>query len=276
MLNILQQGVDAQIFRTDLDIRLVRDLIFGILDEEALSCFASHEIEKTLPDFGAIMDLVLPMILSVKKSEAALAKEKNDKEGRILRAAEAVFAGKGYHTATVSEIAAKAGVAEGTIYTYFDNKSELLFSIPKKRLQQFKRGMVDVFDIRDPLKKLRRFIRFQFTVFLSDRNFLKVFLLDTKLNREFYTSDVYHEFLDYFSALEKIVEEGVKKGIFRKEINTRLFRNLFVGSMIHLTTRWFILEDTKPIDMMREIDEVISLLCRSVICKDSSIFQMET
>ena len=276
MVDILQKGIDAQIFRIDLDIRLVRDLIFGILDEEALSCFASHEIEKTLPDFEGIMDLVQPMILSVKNPEGTLSIQKNGKEGRILRAAEEVFAEKGYHTATVSEIAAKARVAEGTIYTYFANKNELLFSIPKKRLQKFKKGMAEVFDVRDPVRKLRRFIRFQFTVFLSDRNFLKVFLLDTKLNREFYSSDVYREFLDYFSVLERIAEEGVEKGIFRKEINTRLFRNLFLGSLVHLTTRWFILKDTKPIDMMQEIDEAISLLCRSVICEDHPIFPMGT
>ena len=276
MLDTLQQGIDAHIFRIDLNIHLVRDLIFGVLDEEALSCFASHEIEKTLPDFEAIMDLVLPMILDGKKSEAALSMEKNNKEGRILKAAEEVFAEKGYHTATVSEIAVRAKVAEGTIYTYFDNKKELLFSIPKKRFQQFKKRMDEVFDVRDPLRKLHRFIRFQFTVFLSDRNFLKVFLLDTKLNREFYASDIYKEFLDYFSVLERIVEEGVEKGIFRKEINTRLFRNLFIGSLVHLTTRWFILANTKPIDMMQEIDEVISFLSRSVICKGGSISPTDT
>ena len=52
MLDILQQGIDGHFIYGGLDARIVRDLIFGLLDEEALSCFASQEIEKTLPDFS--------------------------------------------------------------------------------------------------------------------------------------------------------------------------------------------------------------------------------
>jgi AcrR family transcriptional regulator len=266
MMNILQEGVDVQVFRSGLNMRIVRDLIFGLLDEEALSCFASHEIEDTLPDFEDIMGLVLAIIMNHAESEMALPFDDEDKKGRILRAAEEVFAKKGFYTATISEIAISAKVAEGTIYTYFDNKKDLLFSISKKRLEQFKKEMDEVFDIRDPLRKLRRIIRFQFTIFLSDRNFLKVFLLDNKLNREFYVSSVYPDFLDYVSALERIIEEGMEKGVFKKNINVRLFRNLFIGALSHLTIRWFILEKAKGIDIMQEIDEVISLLCRSVVC----------
>ena len=42
------------------------------------------------------------------------------KRERILRAAIEVFAQNGYFNAKVSEIAKSAGVADGTIYLYFD------------------------------------------------------------------------------------------------------------------------------------------------------------
>ena len=51
---------------------------------------------------------------------------KDDKRARILQAAVKVFARKGYFAAQVSEIAKKAGVADGTIYLYFRNKEDLL------------------------------------------------------------------------------------------------------------------------------------------------------
>lgn len=44
----------------------------------------------------------------------------------ILEAASRVFAQRGYERATTREIAAEAGVSEGTIYTYFASKQELL------------------------------------------------------------------------------------------------------------------------------------------------------
>ena len=270
MLQILQQGVEARVFRSDLNLRTVRDFIFGLLDEETLSCFASHEIEKTLPDFEDIMNLVLAMIMIDEKSEMAAASNEDKKE-RILHAAEEVFAEKGFNATTISEIALRAKVAEGTIYTYFDNKKDLLFSIPKKRFKQFKKRMDEVFDVRDPLSKLRRLIRFQITMFLSDCNFLRVFLLDNKLNREFYLSPAYMDFLDYISPLEDVVKEGMEKGMFRKNINVRLFKNLFIGALSHWTTRCFILERAKGIDIMQEINDAISLLCIAVVCEGRPI-----
>ena len=50
---------------------------------------------------------------------------------QILEAAARVFAQKGYHAATTKEIAAQAGVSEGTIYNYFHSKEDLLLSIPR-------------------------------------------------------------------------------------------------------------------------------------------------
>jgi len=262
LLKILQDGIAKGIFRDDMNLTLVRDMIFGLLDEESLNCYASHEIDTTMPDFEGIMDLVLAMIKR-KGSEKEMSNE--DKEEKILLAAEKVFAEKGYNVATMSEIASMAEVAEGTIYTYFENKKDLLFSIPLKRFRYFKEGTRELFEIKDTLRKLRRTIRYHFSIFLTNRNFLSLFLLDIKLNREFYESDSYKEFLDYMAILEPTLEEGKEKGVFRRTVNNRLFRNLFFGAFTHLATRWFILERAKPIDMMQEIDQFVYLLCRAVV-----------
>lgn len=51
------------------------------------------------------------------------------RRGQILDAAMDVFAAKGFHRATTREIAAAAGVAEGTIYNYFSSKDDLLIGL---------------------------------------------------------------------------------------------------------------------------------------------------
>lgn len=48
-----------------------------------------------------------------------------DKRQRILMAAARVFAERGFHQATVADIAVEAGVGKGTIYEYFSSKEEL-------------------------------------------------------------------------------------------------------------------------------------------------------
>lgn len=51
------------------------------------------------------------------------------RRSQILDAATTVFAAKGFHRATIRAIAQEAGVADGTIYTYFTNKDALLLGI---------------------------------------------------------------------------------------------------------------------------------------------------
>jgi AcrR family transcriptional regulator len=48
---------------------------------------------------------------------------------QILNAAAKVFAERGFHPATIRDVAKEAGIADGTIYNYFQNKSALLLGI---------------------------------------------------------------------------------------------------------------------------------------------------
>lgn len=51
------------------------------------------------------------------------------KRRHILDAAATVFAEKGFHAATIKDIATAAGVAQGSIYNYFENKDALLLGL---------------------------------------------------------------------------------------------------------------------------------------------------
>ena len=51
------------------------------------------------------------------------------RRNQILDAAAKVFAEKGFHPTTIKDIATEAGIALGTIYNYFENKTALLLGI---------------------------------------------------------------------------------------------------------------------------------------------------
>lgn len=55
--------------------------------------------------------------------------ENEDTKKRILRAAKEIFSEKSYHTATVTEITERAGVAKGTLYWYFPGKAQLFIGM---------------------------------------------------------------------------------------------------------------------------------------------------
>lgn len=58
------------------------------------------------------------------------------RRSQILDAAARVFSEKGYHRATTKEIAADAGISEGTIYNYFANKADLLINMLNYRTEK--------------------------------------------------------------------------------------------------------------------------------------------
>jgi AcrR family transcriptional regulator len=55
-----------------------------------------------------------------------------DRKQQILSAASVVFAEKGYQRATTREIAEKANLSEGLIYSYFESKDHILLAILEK------------------------------------------------------------------------------------------------------------------------------------------------
>ena len=56
-------------------------------------------------------------------------RQKREREERILDAATRVFARKGFYGATIRDIAEDADVGDGTIYNYFEDKSDLVIRI---------------------------------------------------------------------------------------------------------------------------------------------------
>ncbi len=68
------------------------------------------------------------------------------RRNQILDAATRVFAEKGFHRATIKDIAQTAGIADGTIYIYFSSKTKILLGIltrlneSTEREQQFTLG----------------------------------------------------------------------------------------------------------------------------------------
>ena len=62
-------------------------------------------------------------------------RQKLERERRIVKAAEKLFARKGYGDVAMEDVAARAGLAVGTIYNYFPSKSALLLAIVRSETE---------------------------------------------------------------------------------------------------------------------------------------------
>ncbi|GKT08232.1 TetR/AcrR family transcriptional regulator [Desulforhabdus sp. TSK] len=88
---------------------------------------------------------------------------------KILDAALHVFSEKGFHPATVDEIAERAGVGKGTLYRYFANKETLFNELMRLRLAELEESAMAVLDRHDDvLTMITKYLRIYFEFF--DRN----------------------------------------------------------------------------------------------------------
>ncbi|MGO8881291.1 MAG: TetR/AcrR family transcriptional regulator [Desulfomonilaceae bacterium] len=259
--SILARGVKEGRFRADVPIRLMRDAILGTLDMVTISNLTIGEGESGESDFEDVVNLVDSMILANSPPEGV----RINRLDAIFDAAKKVFAEKDFAKATISEIASLAGVADGTIYEYFQSKEDILLSIAKNRLGSYMEKVTGAFDIKSPDRKLRRLIKYHFSSFLSDQEFLKVFLLRLHVTERFYTSEAFEVFRNYCRLIEDVVEEGKAAGVFRDTVNSRVFRNMFLGAFGHMAMRWLILREPAQVDRMEEIEQVTELLTSAVM-----------
>ena len=259
--SILARGVKEGRFRADAPIRLMRDVILGTLDLETINALTIAEVESGESDFEDVVNLVDAMIVTNSPPESA----RVNRLDAIIDAAKKVFAEKDFARATISEIAGLAGVADGTIYEYFQSKEDILFSIAANRLGSYLEKAAGAFEIKSPDNKLRSLIKHHFSSFLSDREFLKVFLLRLHINDRFYRSRAFEIFRSYCRLIEDIVEEGKTAGVFRATVNSRVFRNMFLGAFSHMSMRWMVLRESAHVDKMEEIEQVSELLTSAVM-----------
>jgi len=72
-------------------------------------------------------------------------REKEQKYSSILKAAETLFAQKGYHQTSIDEIADLAEVSTGAVYFYFKNKEDLLIILMQEIGHQLRKLLAEEF-----------------------------------------------------------------------------------------------------------------------------------
>src|SRR5947208_12344561 len=62
------------------------------------------------------------------------AEQRDQTRARLLDAAEKVFVDRGFHAASVDEVAEDAGYSKGAVYSNFENKDELFLAVLERRV----------------------------------------------------------------------------------------------------------------------------------------------
>ncbi|HHO53424.1 MAG TPA: TetR/AcrR family transcriptional regulator [Deltaproteobacteria bacterium] len=189
-----------------------------------------------------------------------------DKRTLIINAAVAVFAEKGFLLAPVSDIANRAGVADGTIYRYFKNKEDLLLSIFEQKMDELLVGLGEALArIDDPIEKVRRFALFHFQQVRDHRDAAEVLQVELRLSTKFLKEYRPIKLWAYLGVFGQIVREGQSLGIFRGDIDPFIGMWAFFGALDELAMQWVLSrkQDRFPLELAAE--QVAGIFIRGML-----------
>lgn len=141
-----------------------------------------------------------------------------EKQVQILKAAIETFAEKGYAASSTSEIAQKAGVAEGTIFRHYKTKKELLFSIIAPMvaklvapfvLKEFNKVLDTPFDRFEDL--LRAIIRDRIGFLQKNKKVIQIFLQEIPFHPELREQYIQVVSKEVITRAQKIVQHYQQK-----------------------------------------------------------------
>ncbi len=192
-----------------------------------------------------------------------------DKRERILDAAVRVFARKGFHATRVSEVAKAAGVADGTIYLYFDSKEHLLVSLFEHRVER----LLEYLETELPRApsashRLQRIVELQLGLFEGERDLAEVvtviFRQSTRLMKE-YGAPKFNAYLD---VIARVIAEGQESGELRDDVSPHVAARAVFGALDAITMTWA-LGKAEQGGLLRTSGQLVEMLLRGLTPREN-------
>jgi AcrR family transcriptional regulator len=190
-------------------------------------------------------------------------KTRPSKEQRIdtiVESARKVFCSSGYEKGSIIDIARDAGIAEGTIYRYFDGKRGVLYEVLRRHYE------IIFDDIQQTLpaleghgNRLRYLIRRALVAISGDRGMCGLITRDIRQFDEKHPSIAQDLNRHFGVLLADEIRAGIEDGSFRKDISAGIVRDMIGGGLE--MNAWSYMMTGKAID----VDKVTESISRTVL-----------
>ncbi|WP_263381689.1 TetR/AcrR family transcriptional regulator [Granulicella arctica] len=159
----------------------------------------------------------------------------NEKYQRILDAAVEVIAENGYFNSPVSAIAARAGVADGTIYLYFRSKDDVLRAAIDANFNRFHQRVVERFEtLDDPRAQLEYIAELHLESGSTNRSMAILMQTEVRQSAKFIAEFSHHHLVKYIQVVREVVRRGQAQGLIRKDVSDGIVAHCMFGAIDEL------------------------------------------
>ena len=189
--------------------------------------------------------------------------ERTERRAQVLRHAKRIFARKGYHRTNVADIIARARIARGTFYLYFENKKDLfeelleqVVSELRTRILRLKVGAGE----ESPVDQLRANLR-RVVEFVREERELTDILLNHSVGFDRELDAKIREFYDRIAQMiQRSLDLGIEMQLVRK-CDTRAVSYCILGGIKEVVG---VLAHTPARDADKLVQEILDFGLRGV------------
>jgi AcrR family transcriptional regulator len=160
-----------------------------------------------------------------------------DKRVEILKSAAAAFRRRGYHGASVDEIASALHMTKGNLYYYFRNKEEILYACHDYSLTILLRLLDEVRDEPIPADRKLRQLILAFVHLILDELQGTALTLDPEALSPPLLAKVIARRDEFDRGLRAIIQEGIDAGLFAKG-DPKMIEFAIMGA-VNWISKWF-------------------------------------
>ena len=169
-------------------------------------------------------------------------REFNLRRAEILEAAVKVFAAKGFHSASVAEIAAASGFAIGTLYQIFESKEQIYTAMLTEKLTMMYAGIrAAVEEEADCVRKIELLIASHFQYVEENSEFCSIFVRGDYLSLSEGSAEIRNrmrsDYSLHVSFIEDVMRDGIRTGILKK-IDPPLMAAALTGIVNSYASKW--------------------------------------
>jgi TetR/AcrR family fatty acid metabolism transcriptional regulator len=189
-----------------------------------------------------------------------------ERRRQILDAAVRAFAKKGYHACRVSDIAEEAGVAYGLVYHYFESKDAVLESIFREMWGMMVGAINAVEEIEESSREqLRKACAIVLRTWRDYPDVVRVLVREVARSGEQLQREV-EEIAHAFEALERIIQRGQERRVFRDDLSPRLAAWIVYGALEEILTGWVLGRLPGEAEDVKEAERaVVGILCDGLV-----------